>query len=286
MKYNELNEKKQHGSPNFPIQYYRVNRTHPQYIMALHWHKEFEILRIVSGDFKLYINNIEYNLTAGDVAFIGCGLLHRGEPKTCEYECAVFDINMLRRRSADKISPLILPIISGNSLVNTLLQKDDSLLYSTVSSLFFALQNEAPFFEFSVYGILFNLFHTLYSNGLIEKAAPNKRSGHQTEIIANLIDYIETHYCEHISLKQLSTLSGLNEKYLCKLFKEFTDHTPIDYINSLRIEGACHEITANRKSITEAAFDSGFNDLSYFCRTFKKHKGVTPKKYLAENAVN
>ena len=286
MKYNELNEKKQHGSPDFPIQYYRVDRTHPQYIMALHWHKEFEILHIISGEFKLYIKNIEYTLSAGDMAFIGCGLLHRGEPDNCVYECVVFDPNMLRRRSGDKISPMILPIISGNYSVNALLQKDDTLLYSTIISLFNAMRDKKQFYEFSVYGLLFRMFEILYSEDLIESIPHNKRSGHQTEIMANLIDYIETHYTEHISLKQLSSLSGMNEKYLCRLFREFTNHTPIDYINSLRIEGACHEITVNRKTVTEAAFDSGFNDLSYFCRTFKKHKGTTPKQFATQSAVN
>ena len=44
-------------------------------------------------------------------------------------------------------------------------------------------------------------------------------------------------------------------------------------------------MTAGGKSITEAAFNSGFNDLSYFCKVFKRYKGLTPKEYQ-KNYIN
>lgn len=78
----------------------------------------------------------------------------------------------------------------------------------------------------------------------------------------------------------LSSISGFSEKYLCRIFKEYTSKTPITYINELRIEKACNEMGINKKNITYAAYESGFNDLSYFCRTFKKYKNITPKEYI------
>ena len=48
MKYLEYNEKKQRGSSDFPIQFYHVTQYHPQYEMQLHWHREFEIIRVLS----------------------------------------------------------------------------------------------------------------------------------------------------------------------------------------------------------------------------------------------
>ena len=46
-----------------------------------------------------------------------------------------------------------------------------------------------------------------------------------------------------------------------------------------RIEEACLQLAATDDSITEIAYRNGFNDLSYFIRTFKKYKGMTPGKY-------
>ena len=77
-----------------------------------------------------------------------------------------------------------------------------------------------------------------------------------------------------------SRVSGINEKYLCRFFKEFSGYTPTDYVNRMRVERAVSEMTVGGKSITDAAFDSGFNELSYFSRIFKKYIGTTPRDFL------
>ena len=53
MKDLHLKEKMQHGVPDFPVQYYNVDSSHPRYEMALHWHREFEIVRVRSGALEL-----------------------------------------------------------------------------------------------------------------------------------------------------------------------------------------------------------------------------------------
>ena len=55
--------------------------------------------------------------------------------------------------------------------------------------------------------------------------------------------------------------------------------SPVDYLNMYRIDSACRMLRVSGCSVTEAGFSCGFNDLSYFVKTFKKYKGVTPKQY-------
>ena len=62
-------------------------------------------------------------------------------------------------------------------------------------------------------------------------------------------------------------------------FKKMTNRTPIDYLNVYRIEMASKKIINTDLSITDIAFSCGFNDLSYFIKTFKKITGITPRKY-------
>ena len=87
-----------------------------------------------------------------------------------------------------------------------------------------------------------------------------------------LLRWLQQNFTEPLRLNTLAEHCGLSEKYLCRLFKEYTAKTPIEYITDLRIEHACIEMTARQKSITEAAFNSGFNDVSYFCKVFKRQK--------------
>ena len=58
-----------------------------------------------------------------------------------------------------------------------------------------------------------------------------------------------------------------------------THQTPMDYLNRQRIEQACFRLTTTSDSVTDIAYDTGFNDLSYFIRIFRKYKGISPGKY-------
>jgi len=124
----------------------------------------------------------------------------------------------------------------------------------------------------------------MYNSEKVIQAGNTLHSNQVTDII-RLIDWIEKNYAEKINLDNLSRISGFSKKYLCKVFKEYTSKTLINYINELRIENACHEMTIKRKSVTDSAFVSGFNDLSYFCRTFKKYKNMTPREYIKNSGM-
>ena len=64
-----------------------------------------------------------------------------------------------------------------------------------------------------------------------------------------------------------------------EIFKEYTGSSPVDYLNELRIDRACFEISVNRKNATEAAYATGFNDQSYFSKVFRKYRGISPTEY-------
>ncbi len=101
MQYINYRESRQRGTADFPIEYHHVSPTHPQYIMALHWHVEFELIRILSGSLKLTVDEEEYTAKAGSSCFIPAGTIHAGEPDNCVYECLVFDMNMLMNKNDD-----------------------------------------------------------------------------------------------------------------------------------------------------------------------------------------
>lgn len=278
MKYSELYERKKHGTSLFPIQLYRLDEKHPQYVMSAHWHNEFEIIKVVKGEFICFLNNISYHLAEGDILFVECGCLHRGIPQDCIYECIVFDLNMLLRNTGDTAEKYINPIINSSVGVHCLLNHNNGSLYTATLELFGVLKNKQSAYELDVLSQLFKIFSLLYSEEYII-SHPKTMHSRQTKAVTKLLDWFENHLSEEITLDTLSAVSGLNKKYLCRIFKEYTSKTPITYLNELRIEHACYEMTLKSKNITESAFDSGFNDLSYFCKSFKKIKGITPKEY-------
>ncbi|MBR5460179.1 MAG: helix-turn-helix transcriptional regulator [Clostridia bacterium] len=275
MKKSELVENKRHGTLDFPVEYYYVDRDSPRYVMPVHWHREFEIIRVLSGSFTVYLNNVELDMKAGESVLLEGGCLHRGEPCDCVYECLVFDPNMLIHDESSTVGRYVSDIAASRiETVRTV--EHDSELNKALERLFEISRSPKPFYELALCGALLQVFSLLYrENGLI----PTVKTAHnrQTEAIVNLISWIEKNYTESITLERLSEVSGFNKKYLCRVFKEYTSKTVIEYINTLRLEKAC--IDMKTKSITESAYDSGFNDLSYFCKVFKSQLGMTPGEY-------
>lgn len=275
MKQSGLVEIKRHGTLDFPVEYYYVDRDSPRYVMPLHWHRDFEIIRVLKGSFTAYLNNVELELKSGDSVLFEGGCLHRGEPCDCVYECLVFDPNILIRNENSTVGRLISDVASSRvEAVRTV--EHTAELDKALEALFEISRKPQPFYELALCGALLQVFSLLYrENGLI----PTVKTAHnrQTEAIVNLISWIEKNYTENITLEMLSEVSGFNKKYLCRVFKEYTSRTVIEYINTLRVEKACIEMKT--KSITESAYDNGFNDLSYFCKVFKSQLGMTPGEY-------
>ncbi len=281
MKYSELSEKIKRGTADFPIEYYYLTPKKLQYVMALHWHREFEIVRVLKGKLELSLDNITYELSRGDFCFIESGTLHKGIPTDCIYECIVFDLNMLLNRTAtDKY---IRPFLNGTIGLNTIFHTHNNPLGVVVSGIFDALSKKDENFELEVFSLLYKMFALFYKSNITVASSKSRQNLQQNRIIIRQLEWIENHFAEAITLEQLSTVSGLSPKYLCRFFREHTGQTPIEYINNIRINNACHELRHLNRTVTEAAYNSGFNNLSYFTKVFKSFKGITPNQF--KNAI-
>ena len=142
MQYSRFIEKKRHGSLDFPIQYYHLDKSHPQYIMSAHWHKDFELIRVLKGKFKVFLNNIEYNLKEGDILLVECGCIHRGEPTDSIYECIVFDLNMLTGKQNDAAKRLISPFLASEVHIDTIVYNKNDKIASPINQLFDLMQKK------------------------------------------------------------------------------------------------------------------------------------------------
>ena len=94
--------------------------------------------------------------------------------------------------------------------------------------------------------------------------------------INKVCTYIQNHYSESISLKQVSDLVFMTESNFCKFFKKATSTTFSDYLNDLRINEACHLLLSSEDTVSKIAHNCGFESLSYFNRVFLRKKGITP----------
>ena len=272
------NESKPRGTANFPIERYHVDCRDPRFQMAYHWHLEFEIIRIVSGNFALTRDEQEYALRAGDLVFLSSGALHGGTPSPdCVYECLVFDPGMLLRKDVAGQAEFQ-RMTDGEWSVPPLPRAEAPAVWNAVDALFSALAAPAPGTPLIVQGLLLQCFGLLLNSGRCH-AAPAPRVNRKTAQIKRVLARIEADYAEDLTLAELAAEAGMSAKYFCHFFQQLTHRTPIDYLNAYRIEQACCLLLSGAHSVTDAAYCCGFNDLSYFIRIFRRYKGTSPGAY-------
>ena len=276
MHYYDYNEPRQHGTINFPIEYYYVNERHPRYLMPYHWHKEYEIIRILKGHFTITIDGETCSANAGDLIFINQGLIHGGIPENCIYECIVFDLQFLLMHGA-AMTQYMTKLTGCSILIQSHFTRCDKDLFAIAAQLFEAVEKKAPAYELNTVGALYLFLGIIFQkNYYTAYTKTTRRNLKEANHIKPVLEYIENHYMEKISLEKMSRIAGISPKYLCRCFKIFFHMTASDYLNYKRVEQACYELTVLDKSVTEVGFDCGFHDTSYFIRIFKKYKGMTP----------
>lgn len=280
MKYINYREKREHGTFDFPIEFYHVGPSHPRYDMSYHWHIEYELIRILKGKILMTIGETEFTAKAGDLIFIKSGLLHGGIPKDCLYECLVFNLDALT--TSNHASDRLLKKISGDAItIPAYMPSPVKNIERIVSVMFEQMRNRREGHELVVIGCLYEFFgYILEKNLYTAEQEISRKDGRRVEHLKNALEVIENRYAECLTLDDLAMAAGMNSKYFCRYFKEMTHRTPVDYLNYYRIEQACFKLATSNDSIAEIGLSCGFNDVSYFIKTFKKYKGITPKKYL------
>ena len=281
MHFLQYNENKKHGSDEFPVEYYYVNEEHTSYNMPFHWHKEWEIIRVLRGSLVINADSTEYFAKQGDILLLRGGTLHGGTPQQCIYECFNFDLDRLFT-NVHIVRDYLRPFFRNKLMPTIYFAKYDLDVYPIVDELFssFTSHKTDAFLRLETLGNISRLFGIILEKGYytenIEKITD------VTEKITQLkpvLEYIETHFSEPLSLTILSEIIGMNPKYFCKFFHSITQQTPMNYVNYYRIEQAANLLLNTEKTITEIGFECGFNETSHFLKTFKKYKYITPKQY-------
>ncbi|WP_291702734.1 response regulator [Clostridium sp.] len=119
---------------------------------------------------------------------------------------------------------------------------------------------------------LFNVLRELFNIVLDEKLC-------YTDDIKKALNYVENHFGENLTLKNLADYMNFSAPYLSKIFKKKLGINFNKYILLRRIEESKKILSEKSITINDLAFTVGFNEPNYFCTVFKKEEGMTPLEY-------
>ncbi len=256
------------------MELYHIDVNHPKYEMAYHWHSEFEIIRILSGKLKVRLNRREFVATKGDIIFVNPETVHGAMPDNCVYECIVLAHELLAVN--DKVcGELISDLVEHVVVVNDHFKNAKSEIANSINHLFEIMNENASYFE--AMGALYTVFGVILRDKLYNFSSGfAKEDTVKNTKLKKVLSYMRKNYKSQLSLEEIAEVAGMSPKYFCYFFKEMTQKTPINYLNAYRIECAARKLLTTDLSVTDIAYGCGFNDLSYFIKTFKAVKGITP----------
>ncbi len=275
------------GTDLFPLKYYLNNTVDPHYDLPIHWHSDFELIHIISGEYTFFVEGAEYILQKGDSCFIPGNILHGDGAKkgNALYESVVFSIDLIRQHSYLPDN-FIGDILSGTIKLENVIPATNTEMKACIENLFDVLKVNPDGTELLASGYLLLLLGQYKKQHLFTtKNVISNLKKRQSEQMESVINYIRNNYNKDLSLDEMAEQANLSPKYFCRVFKDITGRSPVEYLNWFRINRACSRLRESSDKLNSIALDCGFNDFSYFIKIFKKYRKMTPLKYRNMGAV-
>ncbi|MGD6846297.1 response regulator [Rossellomorea aquimaris] len=130
---------------------------------------------------------------------------------------------------------------------------------------------------------LTGLFHEAKNGCDFLLESESKHPNTDNELLDKALSYIHHHFTQEMTLQHVADHIHISRNYFSILFKRFMDINFIDYVIGLRINKAKELLSHTSLKVYEVAGESGFNDVKYFSKLFKKVTGLSPGDYRTEH---
>ncbi len=251
-----------------------------------HYHDYYEISFITEGFGKRIVADSIEEFQPGDLVLLGRNLPHVwiANKETLTPNNRSLEMVFLQLPPETLTSDL-LTLSELKHVANALKLSERGLrivgdTLNQVSSIMLQLPYLDNFERFMQFFRLMNIIGQ--SKDLIPLASVNYNNFHfetKNKRILTIHEYLMKNYRDNIDLKQIASLVHMAEGSICRYFKSIVGITIFEYLNRIKVDFASKLLMEKSLTVSDVAIDSGFNNLSYFNKQFKKVTGVAPLVY-------
>ncbi len=285
-----LHEKVDMPDRFFPVKIWLRSSRREHIFAHPHWHKEAEILFILEGTATQQINDRIFNVKKGDIIVIVDEAVHSTYTQRHEDNAIIvlqFNSDYFKSAfPASATSALIDEFYKGIDYPNPINAQTyiGRQLASCIEKINDEYNKKEKAYELLVKSSIIELMGILVRNfkHIAKRSANSYDVTKAKEMLKNTFRLIDTHYNSNLDLKQAAEASNLSVSHFSRLFKKATGMTFKDYLSFYRINKA-EEMLSTTRSISEIAFECGFNSITSFIRTFKQYRNCTPSYYRKWN---
>ena len=254
-----------------------------EYVYALgtfhyNWHDEIELLVILRGRADICTGGCVYQLEEDDMILINSNEGHATLARSAD--CLAFLI---------RFSPTVFEAYDANyrALRFQLLTDSSSraqlpyrLLRMYMTKMLLAMETDEQKNLLQMQSGLYPLLELLQSQFRQTASGKSGISNSRSRLLVQqMIQYIEKHYQEKVTLNSLAEQMGYNPSYLSQLFRDNVGVNFYDYVTRKRLRESIFALQQTDKKILDIATDSGFQDIKAFNTKFKEVFGRTPSEY-------
>lgn len=237
-----------------------------------HWHNSLEILYLDAGSMEVSLEDQYFLLNVGDFVIINSRQIHATDCSEHSRVCVLqIPYPFLKQHMPDYDS---MRFISGRCGQ----PKTDQAFYSCLTGLQACCNSRENGFQLHFKALLFELLYLCVTH-YQQPAGQEVRRMTDVERarLIKVMDYVNAHYNEPISLRDAASMVALNPEYFCRFFKKNMGLTFLEFVNQVRFSHMCEDILRTDTSITELLARHGFTNYKLFRRMFYEKYGCTPQ---------
>ncbi len=273
-----------HGDTGFPIACYADDLS--QGDVPWHWHEEWEFAFVTEGLPDFRVENRRMTIEKGNGIFINGKALH-AVYNHVKYPVRLHSMCFQPRLIGGTVDSvfwkkLVQPVSADSGFLFLILKADvdwQNLALQAFERAWHAVEAESEDFENKVRYELSHALHLIISNADFSGTTLSEQELLNAGRIRSMLEYIEMHYAEDLAVEDIANAVSISSSACLRCFRQMIGNSPMQYVKQLRIRKAAELLETTEKTAQDIALSCGFNDVSYFTKTFKELLGCTPTQY-------
>lgn len=274
----------EHGTTFFPIACYHDDLQNAS--VPWHWHDELEAGIITEGHAIVAVGSEKHLLEPGNGFFINSGVLHAAwnlDTSSCRFHSIVFHSRLIGG-SIDSVfwHNYILPLLVNPTLNILCFNSEVDWNRDAIIAIEETWKNcvfEPAGYEFKVRNNLSQLIFLLNTHHSTSQNHPSEKELRDGERIKKMLQYIHEHYSEELNTEKIAKSIMVSQSESLRCFHNTIGTTPIQYVKQYRIQKAVELLKTSNKKISDIGAQCGFQEMSYFAKTFREIHGITPSEF-------
>lgn len=278
-----------HGREEYPFAYYMENIWEFDFhCIDWHWHSEVEFAYVKKGKASCYIGSSRTSLDEGQGIFVNRNIVHRYEA-ACDtiFPNIVFSPYLLAPEHSLLAQKYILPILNA-AMAGQVYSPDVPWQKESLELLvsIFELQDSGNSCEWETTETLMRIWKLLHDHTRSRILAPVSRQNARTQArLQIMMQFIHANYQNRISLEDIAKAALLSKSTARNIFRDYLHTTPVMYLIHYRLGRAARLLSNTDLGVSTVAFETGFENIAYFCRKFKERYRATPGEYRKKSQI-